>query len=30
MILVCRILFPCDFSEFSRRPLDHALTLAGW
>lgn len=30
MIVIRRILLPCDFSEFSRRALDHALTLAGW
>jgi nucleotide-binding universal stress UspA family protein len=30
MSLIRRILLPCDFSEFSRRALDHALTLAEW
>lgn len=29
MILVRRILCPCDFSEFARRALDHAVALAG-
>ena len=30
MIQIQRILCPTDFSEFSRRALDHALRLAGW
>jgi len=30
MLPIRRILLPCDFSEFSRRALDHALTLARW
>jgi nucleotide-binding universal stress UspA family protein len=30
MTRIRRILLPCDFSEFSRGALDHALTLAGW
>jgi nucleotide-binding universal stress UspA family protein len=30
MIEIQRVLCPIDFSEFSRRALDHAITLARW
>ena len=30
MIQMRRILCPCDFSDFSRRALDHAAALAKW
>jgi nucleotide-binding universal stress UspA family protein len=30
MIAVRRILVPCDFSDFSRRALDHAAALSHW
>lgn len=30
MIAIRRILVPCDFSDFSRRALDHAAALARW
>lgn len=30
MVEIRRILVPCDFSDFSRRALDHAAVLARW
>ena len=30
MIQIRRILCPVDFSEFSRRALDHAVALSRW
>jgi len=30
MIQIAQILCPIDFSEFSRRALDHAVAMAGW
>jgi nucleotide-binding universal stress UspA family protein len=30
MIHIARVLCPIDFSEFSRRALDHAAAIAGW
>jgi nucleotide-binding universal stress UspA family protein len=30
MIHISRVLCPIDFSEFSRRALDHAAAIAGW
>lgn len=30
MIQLAQILCPVDFSEFSRRALDHAIAMAGW
>jgi nucleotide-binding universal stress UspA family protein len=30
MIQIARVLCPIDFSDFSRRALDHAAAIAGW